>query len=78
MRRDGSTLHPQHHVEQHAPLSEGQQAVQQAPEVGWTPVGVPARASRVGRTQQSILGLVLRLHVAGIATSLKLQMNLKF
>lgn len=70
MRLEGSTLHQQHHIEQDAPLSESQQAVQQAFEVGWTPVGVPARSSRACRTQLSILSrdrvLVLRLHDAGI------------
>lgn len=31
---DGPTLHQQHHVKQDAPLSESQQAVQQAAEMG--------------------------------------------
>lgn len=58
---DGSTLHQQHHVVQDAALSQGQQAVQQAAEVGRTRVGLPARAvQRAGapscRTHLSVLG----------------------
>lgn len=58
---DGSTLHQQHHVVQDAALSQSQQAVQQAAEVGRTRVGLPARAIRRAgapsrRTHLSVLG----------------------
>lgn len=58
---DGSTLHQQHHVVQDAALSQSQQAVQQAAEVGRTRVGLPARAVRRAgapsrQTHLSVLG----------------------
>lgn len=46
MSGDGSTFHQQHHVKQDAPLPESQQAVQEAPEVGRTPVALPVLATR--------------------------------
>lgn len=43
---DGSTLHQQHHIVQDATLSQSQQSVQQAAEMGRACVGLTARTAR--------------------------------
>lgn len=71
---DGSTLHQQHHIKQDATLSESQQALQQAAGMGWTSVGLSARAAwGASSSYLSILShgttLMFRLHYSYLSST---------